>query len=190
MITCSIVDSVEFGEYEKKTINMVISSKYIGYLRVVGIAGKVSSTLDKIQIWGKVNFDKISIKLEPNQVKQDYDRKLEIEILPAVSALQVKFTEVPKEVLAGEIFPVSIELFNAGPNDIVDVYISNNSPRELVIEPKTIHEMPLSIMKGLFLESSHCFEIQFHFVYRSSRYFYGNIQQRQGSKKAIRDENI
>lgn len=144
-----MIDSVEFGEYEKKTIRMVISSKFIGYLRIVGIAGKVSSTLDSVQIWGKLNFDKIPIKLEQNQVKQDYDRKLEIEILPPISALQVRFSEVPKEVLAGEVFPVSIELTNTGPNDIGDVYFATNSPRELILEPSTIIDMPLSIQKGL-----------------------------------------
>lgn len=149
MITCTMVDSVEFGEYEKKTMHMVISSKFIGYLRVVGVAGKVSSIQDKIQIWGKLNFHKIPIKAEANQqAKQDYDRKLEIQILPPISALQVRFTEVPKEVLAGEVFPVSIELTNTGPNDIQDVYFATNSPRELIFEPKTLKDMPLSIEKG------------------------------------------
>lgn len=148
MISCTIIDSVELGEYEKKTIHMEISSKFIGYLRIVGIAGKVSSSLDKIPIWGKLNFDKIAIKLEPNQTKQDYDRKLEIQILPPISALTAKFTAVPKEVLAGEVFPISIELKNTGPNEIGDVYITTNSPRELILEPKTLIDMPLSIQKG------------------------------------------
>lgn len=178
MITCTVIDSVEFGEYEKKTIHMVISSKFIGYLRVVGIAGKVSSVQDKVQIWGKVNFNKIPIKLEANQTKQDYDRKLEIEILPPISALQVKLTDVPKEVLAGEILPISIELFNAGPNEIGDVYIATNSPRELVIEPRTIHEMPLSIMKGSVFVCSPSSDDAIYFLPRSSRHFHGDFQQR------------
>lgn len=149
VITCTIIESVEFGEYEKKPVHMVISSKFMGYLRIVGIAGKVSSVLDKIPIWGKLNFDKIPIKQEPNQTKQDYDRKLEIQILPAMSALTAKFTDVPKEVLAGEVFPVTIELKNTGPNEIGDVYITTNSPRELILEPKSLIDMPLSIQKGM-----------------------------------------
>lgn len=130
---------------------MEISSKFIGYLRIVGVAGKISSALDKIQIWGKLNFEKSPIKSELNQVKQDYDRKLEIEILPPVSSLQVKFSDVPKDVLlSGEVFPVTIELLNTGPNEIGHVYIATNSPRELILDPKTIIDLPLSIEKGTF----------------------------------------
>lgn len=128
---------------------MTISSKFTGYLRVVGIAGKISSTVDKIQIWGKLNFEKTPIKGDEKQVKKDYDRKLEIQILPPVSALQVRFSEVPKEVFAGEVFPVSIELTNTGPNDVVDVYFGTNSPRELILESKSSNDMPLSFAKGL-----------------------------------------
>lgn len=149
VISCTVIDCVEFGEYEKKTINISISSKFIGYLRIVGIAGKASSAADKVQIWGKLNFDRIPIKNEINQApKNDYDRKLEIEILPPTSALKVRFTDVPKEVLAGEIFPVIIEMINTGPNVINDVYIANNSPREFIIDPENIEDMPLSIEKG------------------------------------------
>jgi hypothetical protein len=74
---------------------------------------------------------------------------LEIQILPAISSLQVRFSDVPKEVLAGEVFPISIELINTGPNEVCDVYVATNSPRELILEPKTIIDMPLSIQKGL-----------------------------------------
>jgi trafficking protein particle complex subunit 8 len=149
VITCTIIDSIEFGEHEKKTINMRVLSKFTGYLRVVGIAGKVSTVVDKISIWGKLDFEKIPIKLEAHQSKQDYDRKLEIQILPQMSALKVTFTDVPKEVLAGEVFPVFIELINSGPNEIGDIFIATNSPREFLIEPKTLIDMPLSIQKGL-----------------------------------------
>lgn len=149
VISCVVIDSVEFDEYEKKTIRLKLTSKFVGYLRIVGIAGKVSSTQDKVQIWGKLNFAKIPIKPEANQpAKQDFDRKLEIQILPAISALQVRFTDVPKEVLAGEVFPISIEITNTGPNEISEVYIATNSPRELILEPKTIIGMPLSVEKG------------------------------------------
>ncbi|CRL02155.1 CLUMA_CG015335, isoform A [Clunio marinus] len=150
VIVCTVIDAVEFGEYEKKTIHMKISSKFVGYLRIVGVAGKVSSIIDKVRIWGKLNFEKIPIKLEANnQVKSDYDRKLEIQILPPTSALQVRFSDVPKEVLAGEVFPVTMEVNNTGLNDINDLFIATNSPKEMILEPKTIVDLPLSIEKDL-----------------------------------------
>lgn len=149
VIVCTVIDSVEFGEHEKKTINMKISSKFNGFLRIVGVAGKISSALDNVKICGRLNFDKIPVKTENTVNKQDYDRKLEIQILPPISALQVKFLEVPKEVLGGEVFPVSMELLNTGPNEINEVYVATNSPRDLIFDPKHLIEMPLSIQKGI-----------------------------------------
>jgi len=124
----------------------MINSTFMGYLRIVGIAGKVSSVLDKIPIWGKLNFDKIALKESSQGAKVDYDRKLEIQILPPTSALKVTFSKVPREVLAGEIFPITIEIVNSGPNPIDDLYIATNSPKELIIDSHT--SLPLSVEKG------------------------------------------
>ena len=92
----------------------------------------------------------MSIKSDAAQAKNDYDRKLEVQILPPVSALKVKLTEVPKEVLAGEVFPVTIELANTGPNEITEIFLATCSPREVILKPESLHEMPLSIEKGEF----------------------------------------
>lgn len=189
VIDCTMLDSVEFGEHEKKTIHIKISSKFVGYLRIVGIAGKISSAADKVQIWGKLSFDKIPIKMDSTSVKQDFDRKLEIQILPPISALQVKFSDVPKEVLGGEVFPVSIELLNTGPNVISDIYVATNSPKHLIFEPATLIEMPLSIEKG---EVYISFRISFlinNLFCRPPRYFNRDFQQRQRGKKAVRDKD-
>lgn len=145
-----MIDSVEFGEHAKKTIHMKISSKFVGYLRIKGVVGKVSSAIDKIQICGKLDFVKIPLKGENAIAKQKMDPKLEIQILSPISALQIKFSDIPKEVLGGEIFPIAIELLNAGPNLISDVYMVTDSPRNVIIEPKVLTEMPLSIEKGRF----------------------------------------
>lgn len=131
---------------------MMVSSKFTGYLRVVGIAGKVSSALDKIHIWGKLNFDKMYIKGDVNQIKTNYDRKLEIQILPSLSALQVRCSEVPKEVLAGEVLPLLIEITNTGPNEVRQIYLGTDCPRDILFEPELFHDMPLSIEKGLILQ--------------------------------------
>jgi trafficking protein particle complex subunit 8 len=146
VINCTIIDSMEFGEYEKRVINMRITSKFVGYLRIVGIAGKVSSSIDKIPNWGKLNFDRIAID---SSLKNEYDRKLEIQILPSVSALHIRFTSVPKEVLAGEIFSISLTLTNVGDNEIHDVYLCTDCPRLIIIDPENNNEIPLSIEKDV-----------------------------------------
>lgn len=164
---------------------MVISSKFIGYLRIVGVAGEVSSVQDKIRIWGKLNFEKNAIKAEASHAKQDYDRKLEIQILPPISALQVKFTDVPKEVLAGEVFPVSIELTNNGPNDVRDVYFATNSPRELIFEQESVNDIPLSIEKGLnlFLFLNLFFNFLFFKIFEV-------LQPKRSTKTSKLDDNM
>lgn len=134
-------------------IHMTITTAFTGYLRIIGIVGKISSVLDKIQIWGKLNFEKIFLKESGSGgggVSKDYDRKLEIQILPPTTALQARVTEFPKEVLAGEIFEASIEIRNAGKYPISDVYIASNSPREFIVDYNNNHIMPLSIEKGEF----------------------------------------
>jgi hypothetical protein len=147
VVKCTVIASIEFGEYEKKTIHMTIRTEFVGYLRIIGIVGKISSALDKIPIWGKLNFDKIPLKADANQAKQDYDRKLEIQILPPATALSVRFTEFPREVLSGEIFEASVEICNAGNYPISDIYASTNSPKELIIKTSG-NDLPLSIAKG------------------------------------------
>lgn len=128
---------------------MTITSKFVGYLRIVGIAGKISSSADKLPIWGKINFDRIFIKNDGNQAGTDYDRKLEVQILGPATALQMKITEIPKEVLGGEVFPIDIELTNVGSNEVSDVFIATSSPKEFLLEPKYSEELPLSIDKDL-----------------------------------------
>jgi uncharacterized membrane protein len=124
---------------------MKISSNFVGYLRIIGIVGKISSVQDKISIWGKINFEKIPIKMDNTSQKQDYDRKLEIQILPPATSIQASVTDLPKEVLCGEIFEASLEIYNSGDTPISDVYISTNSPREIILNTL---DMPLSIAKG------------------------------------------
>lgn len=147
VINCTIIDSMEFGEYEKRVINMKITTTYFGYLRIIGIAGKVSSSIDKTPIWGKLKFDRIPVEMPTS--KNEYDRKLEIQILPAVSALHVRFTSVPKEVLAGEIFQISMTLKNVGENEIQDVYLVTDNPRLFIVDPENNNEIPLSVEKDV-----------------------------------------
>ncbi|KAG5681973.1 hypothetical protein PVAND_011372 [Polypedilum vanderplanki] len=147
VVKCTVIDSIELSEYEKRTIHMTIRTEFIGYLRIIGIVGKISSVQDKIPIWGKLNFEKIPIKSDIIQAKQDYDRKLEIQILPPATALSVRFTELPREVLSGEIFKAKVEIHNSGNYPISDIYIASNCPKELIIKSNNAEELPLSLAK-------------------------------------------
>lgn len=157
VISATSVKCVEFGEYERKTINMKLLVKFVGYLRIVGVAGKISSTIEKNQIWGKLNFEKIPLKVGETTTtaassttpatKLDYDRKLEIQILPQTSALFVNFSHIPRDVLTGEIVHVKMNLKNSGPNILDSIYCATDSPRNWLLSPEE-NELPLSIAKG------------------------------------------
>lgn len=158
-----MIDAIEFGEYEKKKIHMTITTKFVGYLRIIGIVGKISSVAEKIQIWGKIAFEKIPLKLDTNTAKPDYDRKLEIQILPPSTAIQVRFTDFPKEVLTGEILEASIEIRNSGESPISDIYLASNSPRELIFKSHEQREIPLSFAKGNTSDSYVTYVVKHHF---------------------------
>ena len=151
IIVSSCDKTLEFGEYERKTVNIALDAKCMGYCRIVGVAGKVSAANEKNSIWGKLNFDRTPIRVTDNiQVpnKFDYDRKLEIQILQQTSALNVSFTKVPVEVLSGEIIPICIQMTNSGPNVIDDIYLATDCPQNLIIIPGA-NCLPLSIQKDL-----------------------------------------
>jgi hypothetical protein len=172
VIKASTVKLVEFGEYEKKTVKIEMLAKFTGYLRIVGVAGRVSSTVDKNSIWGKLNFEKIQLKIGDNlNPKLDYDRKLEIQILQQTSALSVTFSAVPKEVLSGEIIPIKMSLTNCGPNVLDSIYLVTNSPRNLLMNPDG-SELPLSIAKDFRDISNENFnkdrEFRKQYVYKIS----------------------
>lgn len=173
VLSATSVKSVEFGEYEKKTILIKLLVKFVGYLRIVGVAGKISSTIDKNQIWGKINFEKIPLKIADSTTnsKLDYDRKLEIQILKKTSALFVNFSKVPKEVLTGEIVNVKMSLKNSGPNVLDSIYMATDSPKNWLMNPSQ-NELPLSIAKGLnSLFSSYKLKIShFSMIFRFSRH--------------------
>jgi len=71
---------------------------------------------------------------------------LNIEILPPAPALQIQFSQIPNDILAGEIIPININMTNSGSSVITDVYISCENPRWLLINSDT-SDLPLSIMR-------------------------------------------
>ena len=81
-----------------------------------------------------------------------YDRKLEIQVLPPASALHVSFSLVTREVIAGEIIPITIHLTNAGNDNLSDIYAATETPR-WILGDLNGQELPLSILKGLLLDA-------------------------------------
>lgn len=76
----------------------------------------------------------------------EFDRKLEISVLPPAPALHVSFSAVPQEILAGEIIPITVHLTNAGVDGIGSVYVASELPR-CILGDLPGQELPLSVLR-------------------------------------------
>lgn len=81
---------------------------------------------------------------------KQYDRKLSLTILPPAPALHISFTPIPGDVLAGEIIPVTITLFNAGTDVLTSIFVAAEDSRWVLVDTKS-QELPLSLLRGIFL---------------------------------------
>ncbi|KAL1402335.1 hypothetical protein pipiens_006143 [Culex pipiens pipiens] len=153
IVATTSVPIVHFGEYETKTISLKLTPRCIGQLRILGIVGKISSnatgTTDAPNLWGKQLFEALPIRsnAKDNRTVQ-FDRKLELEVLPPAPALHVSFSQCPTEVLAGEVIPIKINMTNAGVSALSDILICVDNPRYVLINPEE-SEVPLSIRRDL-----------------------------------------
>lgn len=81
-----------------------------------------------------------------------YDKKLEINVLPPAPALNVSFSEIPQDVLAGEIIPITIHLINSGFVPINEIYVATENPRWLLCDINDAdQELPLSVLRSIYI---------------------------------------
>lgn len=153
IVTTTSVSQVHFDEYETKTVSLKLTPRCTGQLRILGVVGKISSNAtgatDAPNLWGKQLFEALPIRsnMKDNRPLQ-FDRKLEIEILPPAPALHVSFSQCSNEVLAGEVIPIKIHLTNAGVSMLNDILICIDNPRYVLVNPDE-SEIPLSIQRDL-----------------------------------------
>lgn len=128
-----------------------LTPRFIGTLKINGIVGRISATNEPTNLWGKLAFEPMIIKPDiPSGIERSvqFDRKLEILVLPPAPALHVSFTPIPQEVLAGEIIPIIVNLTNTGANAIHDIYAATEYPRWILGDVNG-QELPLSVLRGL-----------------------------------------
>lgn len=102
-------------------------------------------------MWGKLTFKPAIIKPDIASAADkpiQFDKKLELTILPPAPALHIKFSPIPQEVIAGEIIPVTINLTNAGAELLTDIYVASEEPRWILGDINN-QELPLSLLRGL-----------------------------------------
>ncbi|XP_035788395.1 trafficking protein particle complex subunit 8-like [Anopheles albimanus] len=164
VVATSFVALVTFGEHETKQLVLKLTPRSTGQLRILGIVGKISAAppagggptgaADTPSLWGKQLFETLPIRqssvVGSNAKAVQFDRKLEIEILPPAPALHVSFSRAPTEVVAGEIIPISMNLTNAGVSGLNDIYVCIDNPRYVLIDTSEAADIPLSIRRDLY----------------------------------------
>lgn len=108
------------------------------------------STKETSSLWGKIDFEAPIIKPDgPSAADKppQFDKKLNLTILPPAPALHVSFTQIPVEVLAGEIIPITVYLTNAGAESLNDIWVVADEPRWILGELNS-QELPLSLLRG------------------------------------------
>lgn len=123
----------------------------IGKLKIIGIVGRTSATNEPGSLLGCLRFEAQLIKSTEKAYAADrsvqFDNKLNIEILPPAPSLHVSFSQVPTDVLIGEIIPVTLSLRNAGNAFIDSIFLGCDNPRYMTISNGGA-ELPLSILRG------------------------------------------
>lgn len=123
------------------------------------------ATKEPSSLWGKLNFDTTIIKPDGpvNSEKPiQFDKKLELIVLPPAPALHIAFTPIPQELLAGEIIPITVNLANGGAEPLTDIHVATEDPR-WILGDVSGHELPLSLLRGKrsqFVLPSECFSMR------------------------------
>lgn len=76
-----------------------------------------------------------------------FDKKLELVVLPPAPALHISFSQIPQELLAGEIIPITVILTNCGAETLTDIYVAAEESR-WVLGDVNGQELPLSLLRG------------------------------------------
>lgn len=150
IVAATSVKIIQLKEFERKIINIRLTPHFIGTLQIIGVVGRISALNESANLWGQIEFERIKIRPKDGPAATEkpieFDKKLEIYVLPPAPALNVSFSETPLDVLAGEIIPININLTNSGADCLSDIFLSSESPRCILVNPDET-ELPLSILR-------------------------------------------
>nr|XP_014088536.1 trafficking protein particle complex subunit 8 [Bactrocera oleae] len=149
-IKTNCVPSVVLDERCEHTIYFKITPKLTGLLNIIGVVGEVVLTAEPTAcLQGMLKFETPQVKVKGKQTTQMLmDNKMSIKVTPAVPAISVSFTQLPTNLIAGEILPVVVSLRNSGIVPIEDVFLCCDQPRWLTLTDVDT-EVPLSILKSV-----------------------------------------
>lgn len=161
IVTANHISCVQLNECDRQSLTIRLIPLRTGRLCIDGVVGRLSVTNEPNSLWDRLRFDALAIRhdaqhdagsaaavasaQQQQQQQQQFDQKLCIDVLPALPSLQVQFSAVPDEVLAGEIIPVQVTMTNAGAVGLGEVWAATEQPRWVLGDDR---ELPLSVLKG------------------------------------------
>ncbi|CAD7006198.1 unnamed protein product [Ceratitis capitata] len=147
-IKTQCIPAVVLDERCEHTIFFKITPKLTGPLNIIGMVGEVVLTAEPTAcLQGMLQFEAPQVRVKSKQSTQLLmDNKLNIKITPAVPSMAVSFSQLPTNIIAGEILPVTMTLRNSGIVPIEDIYLCCDQPRWLTLTDADT-EVPLSILK-------------------------------------------
>lgn len=147
------VPQLTINEHECSTVTFKLTPRAVGTITITGIAGQLAAQNDQECLWGKLEFESLVIRPQgPQKVEKpkQFDKRLEIQILEPAPSLAVSFSEIPTEVLAGELIPITVHYTNSGVSEISDLYIAFEHPRNFLVEGGSVEtELPLSLLRDI-----------------------------------------
>lgn len=115
------------------------------------VANVASAIEPNNTLMGSLQFETQTFRPPGKLTKQTlFDQKLNIKVLPAVPWLNVSFSTLPLDLIAGEIMPVHITLRNEGIKPIEEIYLGCDNPRWITLQDKDT-DIPLSILSCKYL---------------------------------------
>lgn len=141
---------ITIEENSEKLLNFKVTPKLLGTFIILGVKGELAGYLNEPQlnIEGCMRFETQKIRSTKSNSPPQFDSKLLVKILPPAPALKISFSQSPKNVLTGEILPITISLLNTGSVAVDEIFVCCDKPRYITFCDENA-DVPLSILRDI-----------------------------------------
>ncbi|XP_075159619.1 trafficking protein particle complex subunit 8 homolog l(3)76BDm [Haematobia irritans] len=147
-VKCGAPQSVMLDEKASQTLYFKLTPKLTGRFTIVGMVAEVASQAEPIySILGSLQFETQILRQTGNK-SPAFDQKLNIRVIPTLPSLNISFSAIPSDLLAGEIVPVNISFRNDSNKPIQEILVGCDNPRWLALQDKDI-AIPLSLLSSI-----------------------------------------
>ncbi|XP_068148703.1 LOW QUALITY PROTEIN: trafficking protein particle complex subunit 8 [Drosophila tropicalis] len=157
-VKCQCPVNLELAEQATETLHFRLTPKLTGRLNIMGLLCRVAALTDPAtSLLGYLKFETQRVKPSAESKKSTQslsqtmlDNRLDLRLIPQLPALSIGFSSVPREMLTGEIVPVTITLRNLGIAPIDEIFVACDNPRSITLLQKESQQpLPLAMLNSL-----------------------------------------